>query len=581
MRSFYKLFARPQALLLAACILFLTGTAGAQAPAWQWGLQTTNPAPSDLSTARGNAVATDAAGRVYVGGSYLSRNAVDNASRSFGSAGTLAAGRGGFVAQASAAGQWSWVVEVAPTGPGPGNPGFVSVTGITVTPTGDIYATGLAEGASVRVGTQSRALGPSGLGMFVARLNSAGVCQALQVAEGNFYLIQVAPDPSTGGVVVAGSYQGPASFGSTTLAAGTAAVVVARLTAAGQWLSATAASGRARYIASLNVAVGAAGQVGITGSFGQGDMSFGNTTLYTSPNASDALMIAQLSPANQWQWALGGQGSTSSGTFGAAYTASGALWVNGWGTNGTVVGATTLLAPGGSATQPSYAGFAGQVSATGQWSMVRQVAGSSGSLVGFFSLRLDGAGNAVMLGSLRTYSGAAQASLGGQSLTSPAGGILLFVAGLDAAGQWHYVAAVPQAAVPYGLFPTDMALDGAGNLYLTGELQGGLTLGTTPLLGNDYGDVMLGKLANATTLASRAASPATALACYPNPARTAATLRLPAAAATATLTDALGRPVRTYRVPAHAATATLDLTGLAPGLYGVRCGTASGRLVVE
>ena len=52
-------------------------------------------------------------------------------------------------------------------------------------------------------------------------------------------------------------------------------------------------------------------------------------------------------------------------------------------------------------------------------------------------------------------------------------------------------------------------------------------------------------------------------------------------AAAAVLLDALGREVRRYAVPARATEALLDLGGLAPGLYLVRCGAAVGRLVVE
>ena len=69
----------------------------------------------------------------------------------------------------------------------------------------------------------------------------------------------------------------------------------------------------------------------------------------------------------------------------------------------------------------------------------------------------------------------------------------------------------------------------------------------------------------------------------PNPARTAATLTLPAAAQTRTITvaDALGRVVLKTTLPAQTATLTLDVAGLAPGVYTVRCAAATARLVVE
>ena len=83
----------------------------------------------------------------------------------------------------------------------------------------------------------------------------------------------------------------------------------------------------------------------------------------------------------------------------------------------------------------------------------------------------------------------------------------------------------------------------------------------------------------ATTAAARA-TPAAQL--FPNPAHGTATLRLPAAAARLplTLTDALGRLVRQYPAPAGPK-AVLDLRGLPAGVYLVRCGELSQRLVVE
>jgi len=71
---------------------------------------------------------------------------------------------------------------------------------------------------------------------------------------------------------------------------------------------------------------------------------------------------------------------------------------------------------------------------------------------------------------------------------------------------------------------------------------------------------------------------AEAVRVFPNPARTAATVRLPATATPTELLllDALDREVRRYPVVAHAPEATLDLRGLPAGLY-TWC--ATGRAV--
>jgi len=80
------------------------------------------------------------------------------------------------------------------------------------------------------------------------------------------------------------------------------------------------------------------------------------------------------------------------------------------------------------------------------------------------------------------------------------------------------------------------------------------------------------------------------VALYPNPAKTAAFVELPASlgrqAVTATLVDALGREVRTVSLPAQGAVAhQLDLHELATGVYALRLSTSAGvvvkKLVVE
>ncbi|MBO2008237.1 T9SS type A sorting domain-containing protein [Hymenobacter negativus] len=590
-------------LALSAAFCLCTGGALAQAPAWQWGLQTTNPSPTDNSSAKGTAVATDAAGRVYISGLQEPGITGGNGApvRSFGNIGSTVAGRTGFVAQATAAGQWAWMMPVVATGANSSNGYYTQVTGIAATATGDVYATGTVFGTSILVGGQVQSLTTTSLpvwGMFVVRLNSAGICQWVQttaVSSGGLNTSAVALDPSTGGVVVAGSYVGTPTFGTTALPASSGAtggaVFVARLNAAGQWQGAAASGGTTGALTAVTVAVGNAGQVAVATSQRAGDITFGTTTLTAPAGTDQSYVVAQLSPANQWDWAVGsGASSTSSWTIGAAYTASGALWVSGRGANGTALGTTTLVAPtGGGPT--SFAGFVGQLSANGQWGVVRQFSPASSGLAVAGPLAVDAAGNAVTLGGLVGFTGSVQATLGSQPLASTGTDLLLFVATLNTAGQWRYVAPVPQPTLSSGLSPTAISLDANNGLYMTGTFRGGLTLGNTTLTGSyaptvtypNYGDAVLAKLANATTLATRTSTAEAALTCSPNPAHGQATVQLLTVAAptTATISDAAGRVIRTYAIAACATSATLDLTGLAPGLYVVRCGAASGRLVVE
>jgi hypothetical protein len=95
----------------------------------------------------------------------------------------------------------------------------------------------------------------------------------------------------------------------------------------------------------------------------------------------------------------------------------------------------------------------------------------------------------------------------------------------------------------------------------------------------------LARLSAASPLAVRGGSGiASPLSFYPNPAHQRVTLVLPTAltqTGTAQLYDALGREVGRQPVPAHATELMLSLTGLPPGLYLLRCGAATGQLIVD
>ena len=232
----------------------------------------------------------------------------------------------------------------------------------------------------------------------------------------------------------------------------------------------------------------------------------------------------------------------------------------------------------------------------GTWSNVQQLPLVVGVDSGFRLLKTDNARNLLLFGrAINSLGTPAQVVVGNQTLAVPANGSVLFIAQiLPSSGQLRYVAPVLNSAQVQNarLRLFDAAFDATGNLYFTGGFSGNATFGNSVLSGTPYSttsntgsDVFLTKLPNALApLAARSAALAPALACFPNPARSTATLRLPApaeTAATAVLLDALGRAVRRYAVPARATETTLDVTGLAPGLYLVRYGAAVGRLVVE
>jgi len=124
-------------------------------------------------------------------------------------------------------------------------------------------------------------------------------------------------------------------------------------------------------------------------------------------------------------------------------------------------------------------------------------------------------------------------------------------------------------------------------LYVGGSVVPAAAFGSVVLLAPAGQSVAtLATLTDPTILATAPAASARAggLTLYPNPAHGRTTAQLPASAEQLPLLlyNAMGREVRRYPAPGSAATeAPLSLVGLAPGVYVLRCGASSQRLLVE
>ena len=136
-----------------------------------------------------------------------------------------------------------------------------------------------------------------------------------------------------------------------------------------------------------------------------------------------------------------------------------------------------------------------------------------------------------------------------------------------------------------------LAISGT-SVFITGVVSPPASFGAIPITSVSANSVaFLASLTDPTLTATAASQSSLSFTLSPNPARTAATVQLPAVpgttTATLTLLDALGRTVRTATLPLPATGLRheLDLRGLVSGLYAlqVRAGaaTATRRLVVE
>ncbi|RZK44298.1 MAG: T9SS type A sorting domain-containing protein, partial [Hymenobacter sp.] len=119
----------------------------------------------------------------------------------------------------------------------------------------------------------------------------------------------------------------------------------------------------------------------------------------------------------------------------------------------------------------------------------------------------------------------------------------------------------------------------SGSIVVAGFSLGGANFGSLSLAASGPFVAQL----SGTALPTQPSAAPSSFALLPNPAHAQVYLTWPGSAAVGSvqLIDALGREVCRQLVPASASNATLEVAGLAPGLYIVRCGSAAQRLLIE
>ena len=263
---------------------------------------------------------------------------------------------------------------------------------------------------------------------------------------------------AAGNTYVTGIFRDTLQLGATRLAtSGNYDIYVAKLDAVGRYQWATQAGGNGWDI-SNGVALDASGNVYITGYVESARATFGTLTL-ANPSYGAGLFVAKLSPTGTWLRVTSalGPGDTYTVATALAVDAAGAVYVTG-GLRGAVqFGATTLPAYGG------YSTFVAKLDAAGTW----QWAVRGGQAYDFGNaIALDGAGNVYITGSFESQT----ATFGLFTLTNTGyNSADLFVAKLDAAGRWQWVVGGGSNTADNG---RGIAVDGAGNAYVTGSVAG-------------------------------------------------------------------------------------------------------------
>ncbi len=279
---------------------------------------------------------------------------------------------------------------------------------------------------------------------------------------------------TAGNTYVTGHFSGSAMFGSTTLTSqGSDDVFVAKLNSSGEWLWAQRAGGSS-YEIGYDVAVDTVGNVYIIGCF-NGSASFGSTT-FTSGGYSD-VFVAKLNTAGEWLWAQRAGGLGDDYGFGVGIDASGNTYIGGCFYDLAMLGNTTLIGEGESDM------FVAKLNSSGEWLWAESAGGINeewGS-----SIAVDSYGTTSITGYFYD-----SATFGIETLTSE-GGADVFVARLNSTGDWLW--AISGGGIDDAL-GNGIAIDAAGNTYITGNYYNSVTFGSTILTNEGYSNVFVAKL---------------------------------------------------------------------------------------
>ena len=238
-----------------------------------------------------------------------------------------------------------------------------------------------------------------------------------------------------------------------------------------QWATQAGGSG---FEHGRRIAIDDDGNSYVTGWF-EGTATFGTYSL-TSSGEND-IFVAKMDANGNWQWAVQVGGTNSDLGKSIAIDSAGNSYVTGHFVSIAVFGSTSLTCNGMEDI------FIAKMDTNGNWLWAKQAGGTNSDLGK--SIALDSAGNIYVTGHFE-----GTAIFGSTSLTS-SGDTDIFVAKLDVDGNWLYAISAGGGCFDFGC---SIALDSAGNSYVTGKFYGTATFGSASLTScGDY-DIFVAKM---------------------------------------------------------------------------------------
>ncbi|HEY0030232.1 MAG TPA: T9SS type A sorting domain-containing protein [Bacteroidia bacterium] len=395
----------------------------------------------------GTSIELDAAGNIYVSGSYYET----------GSAGPPSGPSGAYIAKFDNSGNLQWRDTV--------NGSDGEWQRVAVDPSGNVYLGTFVTGTKMVGGTAVTSAGVKD--MLISKYDPSGTLLWVKTAGGTANdVIQGIDTDAAGNIYITGYFGGTALFDGISLSAsGNADIFVAKLNPAGAFLWAEKATGASDVGSgvgldqALNISVDNAGNSYIAGYFVSSAV-FGTITI-TGANVRDGY-IAKINTGGTWDWA-----TTIAGTTGSIATAmsiatdiTGNSYVAGSFSGTTNFNGATLTSLG------SNDAYLAKFNNSGAFVWARQ-AGGTGNDLGH-AVMVDALGNPYLAGSFT-----ANATVGDTSFTI-AGEENAFIAKYDNAGTFSWAKQIKANTGAWEFVtPHGMDTDAAGNVYVTGVFFAG------------------------------------------------------------------------------------------------------------
>jgi hypothetical protein len=345
--------------------------------------------------------------------------------------------------------------------------------GIATDSNGNSYVTGSFEGIATFGSTTLVSSGNSDI--FIAKLETNGNYLWAKQAGGTSLDegTGIATDSSNNSYVT-GCFNGTATFDATSLVSNVnTAIYIAKLDTNGNYLWAKQAGGTDN-VYSIRIATDSGDNSYVTGYF-YGSATFGSTTLFSSGNAD--IFIAKLDTNGNYLWAKQAGGTNYDIAQAIATDSSGSSYVTGYFYGSATFGSTTLVSSGNKDI------FIAKLDTNGNYLWAKQAGGTSYD-VGI-GIATDSNGNSYVTGYF-----ADTANFNSTSLVS-SGNEDIFIAKLNTNGNCLWAKQAGGTSYDNGF---GIATDSSANSYVTGCFGGTATFGSTSLVGSGDWDTFIAKL---------------------------------------------------------------------------------------